>query len=54
MCYFDNYLHRQTNGTYRPSIREKAYEELKLIMTTFGVKFIQQTQVLIKAMKGKV
>lgn len=33
---------------------EKAYEELKLIMTTLGAKFTQQTQVLINGVKGKV
>jgi chromate reductase, NAD(P)H dehydrogenase (quinone) len=33
---------------------EKAHEELKLIMTTLGAKFTQQTQILIQGIKGKV
>lgn len=33
---------------------EKAHEELKLIMTTLGARFTQQTQVLIQGVKGKL
>lgn len=33
---------------------EKAHEELELIMSTLGAEFNQQTQILIKGVKGKI